>query len=136
MQVTPISDQKAGAALQNWFTQSQARQEGRRGRIAEAAPLVPPFVWGVLIGLLIAVVAAQVLFADPAARLLPQAATVVGVATSLVAGLTLVWVLDRPFNDRGAAISPIRMTSTVQTMEQSYGPGMRLPCDSGGQPTG
>ena len=53
--------------------------------------------------------------------LLPQVATVIGVAASLGAGLTLVWILDRPFNDRGAAIPPTRMTATVQTMEQAYG---------------
>jgi len=63
-------------------------------------------VWGVLIALLVLVVAVQVLFAGPDMPLLPQAATVIGVAASLVAGLTLVWILDRPFNDRGAAIPP------------------------------
>jgi hypothetical protein len=82
-------------------------------------------------------VAVQILFADPDVPLLPQTATVIGVAASLVAGLTLVWTLDRPFNDRGAAIAPTRMTATVQTMEQAYGLGTKpLPCDAGGQPTG
>ena len=137
VQTIPVDDHRAGAALHNWFAQSQARQEGRRGRIAEAAPFVPGFVWGVLIALLVLVVAVQILFADPDVPLLPQTATVIGVAASLVAGLTLVWILDRPFNDRGAAIAPTRMTATVQTMEQAYGSGAKpLPCDAGGQPTG
>jgi len=94
------------------------------------------FVWGVLIALLVLVVAVQVLFADPDMPLLPQPATVIGVAASLVVGLTLVWILDRPFNDRGAAIPTTRMTATVQTMEQAYGSSTKpLPCDVNGQPT-
>jgi hypothetical protein len=91
---------------------------------------------GVLIALLVLVVAVQVLFADPDVPLLPQAATVIGVAASLVAGLTLVWILDRPFNDRGATIPPTRMTATVQTMEQACGSSTKpLPSDANGQPT-
>ena len=135
LQTIPAADEKAVAVFHNWFAQSEARQEGRRGRIAEAAPFVPGFVWGVLIALLVLVVTVLVLFADPDVPLLPQAATVVGVAASLVAGLTLVWMLDRPFNDRGAAIPPTRMTATVQTMEQAYGSSAKpLPCDVNGQP--
>jgi hypothetical protein len=135
LQTIPATDEKAVAVFHNWFAQSEARQEGRRGRISEAAPFVPGFVWGVLIALLVLVVAVQVLFADPDVPLLPQAATVIGVAASLVAGLTLVWILDRPFNDRGAAIPPTRMTATVQTMEQAYGSSAKpLPCDVNGQP--
>jgi len=50
-------------------------------------------------------------------------------AGTLVAALTLIWVLDRPFNDRGAQIHPTRMEAALAVMtHQGNGP-LPLPCD-------
>ena len=132
-QATPVDTAKESAALQNWFTQSKDRQEARRGRIAEAAPFLPAFVWGILVVLLVVVLFYQCLFAEPRRPLFAQAVGVGAMALVLVAALSLAWILDLPFNDRGAMISPDRLERVVMDMEQGYGyPASTIPCDAAG----
>lgn len=133
IQLTPIASGREAAALQNWFDQSQQRQEGRRGRLAVAAPSVPGFLWVLLIALAVLVIGYGCLFVNPDAALWSQAAGVVALAATLLSGLVLVLVLDRPFNDRGAAIPATRIASVVVALEQAYG-GPPLPCDPSGRP--
>jgi hypothetical protein len=40
-----IRGPKQAVAFDHWFEQMAERREGRRGRLAEASPLVPPLVW-------------------------------------------------------------------------------------------
>ena len=35
--------------MSHWFDLTEARQDGRRGRLAEASSVVPPLVWLVLV---------------------------------------------------------------------------------------
>lgn len=44
-----VSGPRSQIALGQWLSQAAIRQEGRRGRISEASPVVAPFVWVVLI---------------------------------------------------------------------------------------
>lgn len=130
-----IDNNKESAALQNWFQQSKDRQEGRRGRIAESAPFVPGFVWLLLSVLLGVVIFYQCLFAEPRVPLFAQAVGVGAMATTLVAALSLVWMLDRPFNDRGAMITTARTQTAVGDMEQAYSyPVATIPCNAAGVP--
>ena len=131
-----VESAKKSAALQNWFQQSRDRQEGRRGRIAESAPFVPAFVWALLVLLFAVVLFYQCLFAEPRRPLFAQAVGVGAMAITLVSALTLVWMLDRPFNDRGAMLSSVRIQTVVLDMEQGYGfPAATIPCTPQGQPT-
>jgi len=113
---------------------SQDRQEGRRTRLAEAQPFVPGFVWFVLIMIVVLVVAFQCLFADPSATAFGQAIAMSSMTATLFAALVLIWVLDRPFNDRGAQIQPTRMQASLTVMQQSASLPSVLPCDEEGTP--
>lgn len=135
MEATPVRDNKESATLQHWFDVSQARQEGRRTRLAEAQPFVPGFVWFVLILIVVILVAFQCLFADPSAMAFGQSIAMCSMAATLFAALVLIWVLDRPFSDRGAEIGPSRMEAALAVMHQSAKLPSALPCDADGTPT-
>ena len=134
MEKTPVVGQKQGSALQHWFDVSQDRQEGRRTRLAEATPFVPGFVWFVLVSIVLIVIAFQCLFADPEATALGQAVAMCSMAATLIAALSMIWVLDRPFNDRGAQIAPARMNAALRLMAGAPSPPTTLPCDAQGTP--
>src|SRR5689334_8839177 len=136
MRSTPIATVKEIEVFNTWFNQSAARQEGRRGRLAEAAPYVPPFVWAMLGLLFVVVIGYEILFASPRTPMIPQVIGVSAVAATMLAGIVVVYVLDAPFADRGAKLPPTRMTATVATMEGLYegAPGS-YPCDAQGNPT-
>jgi hypothetical protein len=121
-----------GAALRHWLQLGEVRQEARRTRLAEGQPFVPAFVWFVILLITLAVVLFQCLLADPAATAFGQGVAMTAVASTLFAGLTLVWVLDRPFNDRGAQIPPSRMTASLRIMSQEASVPSPLPCDQHG----
>ena len=123
-----------GAALEHWLQLSQDRTEARRTRLAEGKSFVPPFVWFVLIMITVIVVAYQCLFADPKATALGQAVAMSAMAGTLFAALTLIWVLDRPFNNRGAEVTPSRMEASLAIMNQEATFPAHLPCDANGLP--
>jgi len=124
-----------GAALEHWLQLSEDRQEARRTRIAEGQSFVPEFVWLVLVLMTITVVAFQCLFADPSATGFVQALAMCAMGLTLFAALTMIWVLDRPFNNRGAQITPSRMEASLAVMTHQTGllPAT-LPCDADGNP--
>jgi hypothetical protein len=124
-----------GAALQHWLQLSEARQEARRTRLAESQPFVPEFVWVILILMVVIVVAFQCLFADPGATAFGQAVAMASMAATLFAAIALIWVLDRPFNDRGAEISPNRMQASLNVLMHKTDLPSELPCDADGNPT-
>jgi hypothetical protein len=132
MRATPIQDPKQIEVFAHWLEVTEARQEGRRSRISEAQPLVPEFVWVVLVGLIVVVLGFQLLFTDPSARVVGQVVAIGSMTFALFAALTLVWMLDRPFADRGAAISHNRMSASLGIMQKTA-PAI-LPCDGAGKP--
>jgi hypothetical protein len=135
IQAADVKGNRQGAALEHWLQLSQDRQEARRTRIAESQPFVPGFVWVVLVLMVIVVVAFQCLFADPSATAFGQSVAMASMGATLFAALTMIWVLDRPFNDRGAEITPSRMSSSLAVMTgQSFMPST-VPCDADGNPT-
>lgn len=124
-----------GAALEHWLQLGEDRQEARRTRIAEGQSFVPEFVWLVLVLMVIVVVAFQCLFADPTATGFGQAVAMASMASTLFAALTLIWVLDRPFNNRGAEITPSRMEASLAILSHQANLPSDLPCDAHGNPT-
>ena len=92
-------------------------------------------MWGILLLLLALVIGYQVLFARAALPLLPQALGVGATTATLVAGLVLIYVLDMPFADRGAAIAPTRMQATATALESQFqGSPESIACDASGNP--
>jgi hypothetical protein len=53
-------------------------------------------------------------------------------ALALFAALALIWMLDRPFADRGAAIPHTRMSASLGVMQRTA-PAL-VPCDGDGSP--
>lgn len=131
---THVTGNGQGAALQHMLGLSQSRLDARRTRLAEGQPFVPTFVWVVLIVIALVVVGFQCLFADPAATAFGQCVAMVSIATTLSAALTLSWVLDRPFDDRGARISPSRMQASLVVMAHDVRLPAHLPCGADGDP--
>jgi hypothetical protein len=134
IQLARVEGNGQGAALQHWLQLSEQRQEARRTRLAEGQPFVPAFVWIVLILMIVVVVAFQCLFADPSATAFGQSVAMASMAATLLAALTLVWVLDRPFDDRGAEISPSRMQASLGVLMHKTDLPRELPCDADGHP--
>ena len=136
MVAIPVTTNKEIETFNTWFARSAERQEGRRGRLAEAAPYVPPFVWAMLLLLFAVVVGYQILFVRTTTPLIPQVIGVSAVAATMLAGIVVVYVLDAPFADRGAQLAPVRMQSAVTAMESSYqGDPAAIRCDDQGMPT-
>ena len=107
---------KQTVAFEQLLEEERARADGRRGRLAEATPLVPFLAWMLLLvagGFAIWLV---VLLADRAQRPLWQLAGVAGVTATVLSGLVLIWALDKPFADRGTKIEPTRMEAVIDFM--------------------
>jgi hypothetical protein len=134
IQHAKVTGNRQGAALEHWLQLSEDRQDARRTRIAEAQPFVPPFVWVILILMVVVVVGFQCLFADPSATAFGQSVAMASMAATLFAALSLVYVLDRPFNNRGAEITPSRMSASLAVMSGQPGFPAQLPCDASGVP--
>jgi hypothetical protein len=120
----------------HWFDQSAERREGRRGRLAEGAPLVPSLVWLALFlggGLMIVYMC---LYADPREPAFVQALMIGAVTTMVVAGMLVVRFLDRPYTDASGSIKPTAMTTTLRQMERrdtASASGAARLCDESGQ---
>jgi hypothetical protein len=132
-----LNGAKQQVAYDHWFDQAAERREGRRGRLAEAEPLVPPLVWLALIlggGL---IVAYMCFYADPAEPVVVQAMMMGAVTTMVVAGMLVVRFLDRPYNDASGSIKPTAMTMTLTAMEagsRASDTGADRVCDEDGRP--
>ena len=131
---TQLNGQKQLVAYGHWFDQVADRREGRRGRLAEAEPLVPPLVWLALFlgGTLI--VAYMCFYADPAEPAFVQALMMGGVTTMVVAGMLVVRFLDRPYENANGSIKPTAMTMTLRRMEdETAGSDTARVCDERGR---
>ena len=132
-----IVGDKPTTALSHWFDQSEARQTGRRGRLAEAASVVPPLVWLVLILGGLVVIAYTCLFADPEERRLSQGLMMFAVSTMVISSLLVVRFLDHPYQNRSGSIRPTSMREALDvigTQRAEQPPLAPLPCDATGRP--
>jgi hypothetical protein len=132
-----ISGPKQTAAYQHWFDAYGQRLEGRRGRLAEASPIVPPLLWVALILGGVLVLLYQCFYADPKEPLPVQALMIGAVAAIATAGLLSVRFLDRPYDNASGSIKPSAMARSLGIIEHDwtrFQPGTRIPCDERGSP--
>ncbi len=128
----PVNDPKQAAAFDHWFALNEERRQGRQGRIGEAAGLVPPVVWLILIIGAVVVIASVALFADREEAAVTQAAMAAAIAIIVVSGLVLVRFLDKPYEDKSGSIKPTAMARTLAQMERSIASTVKR---SSGAPT-
>jgi hypothetical protein len=130
----PIAGAQQTEALDHWFDVAEARQDGRRGRLAEAGDVVPPLVWLVLVLGGLVVVGYTCFFADPAERRLGQAMIMLAVSSMVVSSLLVVYFLDHPYQDQSGSIRPSAMRGAVRVMAADQTPPTAVLCDAGGRP--
>jgi hypothetical protein len=114
----PIADSKQTAAYGEWASSNEERRKGRQGRIAEAAPVVAPVIWLVLIIGAVTVIATVCFFADSQEAWLPQATMIAAITTIVVSGLLLVRFLDKPYENKSGSIKPTAMARSLALMYQ------------------
>jgi len=128
--IRPVSFRE-GATGSSWFAQSDARQQGRLGRLTEADPFVPGAIWVLLI------LAYVMFFADIRERRSSQAMMALAVGTALVASLLTIAFLDNAYGTHPGAIGPGSMRDAVTQMRAELArrePQVSVPCDPTGAP--
>jgi hypothetical protein len=128
-----VSVKRSEVALQDLLDDARNRTDGRRERLSQATPSVPPPLWAVLILGGIVAIGLQLTMTDRRERFLVQAAMVAGVAAVVAAGLLLVHFLDHPYDGHVGSIKPTEMRQTV-SMIGGQTAGLQLPCDNVGRP--
>ncbi len=136
----PLHGAAESDAAQNWYTEIDALQQGRQGRLAEAPRVIPTTIWILLLIAGLAVIVFSPLFSDAGERLWAQAALGIAVTTAVAASLLTVNFLDRPYGDHEGAIEPTAMRSALATMTRSLPAATNRAvegrCDEAGRPTG
>ena len=118
------------AAYNQWFDEIAQRRDGRRERLAEAAPTLPVPLWFALgIGAMFTL-AYMVAQADRKENLLIQALPIAFVSGLVTAGLLVVVFLDNPYSGGNGSIRPTEMISSLQRIDH----GVQAPCDEHGHP--
>jgi hypothetical protein len=133
-----VDRQTQAIAFGHWLDENAARREGRRGRLAEAAPFVPQPLWFALIVGAVLLVGFMCFFADPKEPLFVQAMMTGAVTAIVLSGLLVVSFLDSPYENRTGSIKPVEMRRTLdvmETQERRVDPELRVPCDERGRPS-
>lgn len=124
------ADARQQAAFAQWFDQEAQRRDGRRERLAEAAPTLPAPLWFALgIGATLTLTY-MVVQADPRENKFIQALPIACVSALITAGLLLVFFLDRPYTGEHGSVAPAEMTRTMARIDV----GVQPPCDDIGTP--
>jgi hypothetical protein len=133
----PVRSNKDAVVYGEWFDRRSVREQGRRERLQEAAPFVPPLLWLALIGGAGLLVAYVCLFANRRIRAWPQLAVVSVMAATGALYLSVVYFLDHPYADVSGSIAPSAMRDTLGMIDRQRGrslPNPTVPCDLKGRP--
>jgi Protein of unknown function (DUF4239) len=104
-------------AYAQWFDEKAQRRDGRRERLAEAAPVVTLPLWFVLClgaSLTLAYMVAQ---ADRREGLFIQSIPIGFVSALATAGLLVVFFLDHPYTSESGSIAPTEMRRTLTLID-------------------
>jgi len=131
-----ITGEKQSAAYTHWLEVDAARQEARRGRLAEASPVVPSPLWIILAVGAVVSVAYVWFFADPSEGFFLQAVLIGSVTALVVTSILVVDFLDRPYQNGSGSIYPVEMTRSLRILDdrQRVPEPLRPPCDRLGRP--
>lgn len=133
------TDANDSIALSHWVETDALRKAARRGRIAEAAPFVPPPLLIILVFGGVIVLVYMLSFADRGERFIAQALMIGAVTAIFVSSMLVVDFLDHPYENTSGSIKPVEITRTLQVIEgdqeRSRPPEQRVavPCDGRGK---
>jgi hypothetical protein len=127
---TAPRDSREEAAYGQWFDQEAQRRDGRRERLAEAAPTLPGPLWFALGAGALLTLTYMVVQADPRENRFIQALPIACVSTLITAGMLVVFFLDRPYAGEHGSIVATEMTRTLARIDN----GIHAPCDERGDP--
>jgi hypothetical protein len=133
-----VSTDKQTVAYEHWYAEDDIREEARRGRLAEATPVVPAPLWFILLlgsGLVLTYMLAH---ADRGERFVLQALMVGAVTAVVASSLLVIYFLDRPYENRSGSIQPVEMERTLEhiaILQEAAGERLMIPCDENGVPT-
>ena len=114
------------------LTEARNRTDGRRERLSQVTPSVPPPLWiALILGGSVAVLLLLGM-ADRRERLWVHGALVAGVAAIVTAGLLLVNFLDHPYKEHTGSIEPTEMRQSLG-MASAQISGVRSPCREDGR---
>jgi hypothetical protein len=133
-----VSGSRQATAYNHLFMEHAERREGRRGRLAEAAPFVPPPLWLVLSVGALFVLVFMAFYADRGEGRITQALMMGAVTAVVVSGLLVVRFLDKPYEGESGSIEPVEMRRTLEAIDreqQLSGERIRPPCDTRGAPS-
>ena len=128
---TDPGNPKQEAAYGQWFDQQAERRDGRRARIAPAAPSVPMPLWIVLGIGATAILTYMCVQADRRESAVIQAVPIAFVSALVTSALLVVAFLDHPYDDWKGSLQPDEMRVTLQLIDD----GHDAPCDANGLPT-
>jgi hypothetical protein len=132
-----LSDPQSAVGYEQWNTQSSERRDGRRARVAEATPFVPPPLWYALLLGAVLLLTYGCLYADRGERFWVQAIAIGSLTVIVTAGMLTVRFFDLPYQDEPGSIRPIEMQRTLERLEELRGQEFAdviVPCDEQGRP--
>ena len=124
------ADARQEAAFAQWFDQEAQRRDGRRERLAEAAPTLPAPLWFALAVGATLTLTYMVVQADSRENKFIQALPIACVSALVTAGLLLVFFLDHPYQGEHGSITSVEMTRTLARIDN----GVQAACDDLGNP--
>jgi hypothetical protein len=133
-----VDTPRTEVAMGHWLDQAAERREGRRARLLQANPVVPEAVWLLLLTGAVLTIGYMVVFANRRDSWWVQALMIGSINLIVVAGLLVVFILDRPYQAGGAYIGPTEMQTTIRQVEGEFveDPAFQPPCDDQGRPLG
>jgi hypothetical protein len=133
--LVPVRDQQDAIEYSEWFDQRALREQGRRERLQEAAPFIPPLLWVALVMAALILVGYVCIFANRSIRWPFQLAVVCAVTAVAAMNLCVVRFLDTPYADVAGSIKPSSMRQSLGDMERGLSPAAPgPPCDGRGRP--
>lgn len=115
------------AAYAQWFDQVAQRRDGRRERLAEAAPFLAMPMWFALgIGAMLTL-AYMVVQADKRESLVIQAIPIGFAAAIITTGLLVVVFPENPFAGANGSIKPLEMSRTLARIDNR----LQMRCERG-----
>jgi hypothetical protein len=125
------------AAYAKWLEQTSAREESRQDRIHGAVGVIPTQLWIVLFFISAVIVAFLLFFADSGERAVVQGLLIGSVIAVVAAMMLLLRFLDDPVQEGLGGLQPVAMERTLEIIDQQLDVAQQdltVPCDESGTP--